>query len=88
MATLSHISLCPKPYSSQAVEIVERKGIGHPDTICDALAEELSSTIRVSLPDAGNIDTIQKSVDEIVNQKLQNMDQIRHMLVSGAMLVY
>ncbi len=25
-----------------AVEIVERKGIGHPDTICDALAEQLS----------------------------------------------
>jgi len=24
------------------VEIVERKGIGHPDTVCDALAEELS----------------------------------------------
>lgn len=24
------------------MEIVERKGIGHPDTICDALAEELS----------------------------------------------
>jgi len=24
------------------VEVVERKGIGHPDTICDALAEELS----------------------------------------------
>ena len=45
MVTLSHISLCPKPYSSQAVEIVERKGIGHPDTICDALAEQLSSTL-------------------------------------------
>ncbi len=42
MAALSHISLCPTPYYSQAVEIVERKGIGHPDTICDALAEELS----------------------------------------------
>ena len=27
---------------SGAVEIVERKGLGHPDTICDALAEELS----------------------------------------------
>lgn len=27
---------------SQPVEIVERKGTGHPDTICDALAEELS----------------------------------------------
>ncbi len=28
--------------SSYPVEIVERKGIGHPDTICDALAEALS----------------------------------------------
>lgn len=27
---------------STPAEIVERKGIGHPDTICDALAEELS----------------------------------------------
>ena len=27
------------------VEIVERKGTGHPDTICDALAEELSRTL-------------------------------------------
>jgi S-adenosylmethionine synthetase len=27
------------------LEIVERKGVGHPDTICDALAEELSSTL-------------------------------------------
>lgn len=26
----------------QDVEIVERKGLGHPDTVCDALAEELS----------------------------------------------
>jgi len=26
---------------SQPVEIVERKGAGHPDTICDALAEEI-----------------------------------------------
>ena len=29
----------------QPVEIVERKGIGHPDTICDALAEELSRAL-------------------------------------------
>ncbi len=28
--------------SEQPIEIVERKGVGHPDTICDALAEELS----------------------------------------------
>lgn len=28
-----------------AVEIVERKGIGHPDTLCDALAENLARTL-------------------------------------------
>jgi S-adenosylmethionine synthetase len=27
------------------VEIVERKGLGHPDTICDALAESLSRAL-------------------------------------------
>lgn len=27
------------------MEVVERKGIGHPDSICDALAEELSRTL-------------------------------------------
>lgn len=27
---------------AQPVEIVERKGLGHPDTVCDALAEEVS----------------------------------------------
>jgi S-adenosylmethionine synthetase len=30
------------PRSDAEAEIVERKGIGHPDTICDALAEEFS----------------------------------------------
>ena len=27
------------------VEVVERKGIGHPDTICEALAETLSRNL-------------------------------------------
>ena len=45
MVTRSHLSLCQTPYHAQPVEIVERKGIGHPDTICDALAEELSRTL-------------------------------------------
>ena len=27
------------------VEVVERKGLGHPDTICDALAEALSQSL-------------------------------------------
>lgn len=30
------------PISKQTIEIVERKGKGHPDTICDRAAEELS----------------------------------------------
>ncbi|HUH69437.1 MAG TPA: methionine adenosyltransferase [Mycobacterium sp.] len=29
----------------EAVEVVERKGLGHPDTICDALAETLSRNL-------------------------------------------
>ena len=31
----------PSP-ATLPIEIVERKGVGHPDTICDALAETLS----------------------------------------------
>lgn len=34
----------PSP-ASLPLEIVERKGLGHPDTICDALAENLSVTL-------------------------------------------
>jgi S-adenosylmethionine synthetase len=36
--------LSPLPLADD-VEVVERKGIGHPDTICDALAENLSQTL-------------------------------------------
>jgi len=39
------ISTLKSEYSSQSVEIVERKGVGHPDTMCDALAEELSRSL-------------------------------------------
>ncbi len=36
------------------LEIVERKGLGHPDTICDALAEELSRALcRVYMDEFG-----------------------------------
>lgn len=31
-----------RPAAQQQVEIVERKGIGHPDTICDSIAERIS----------------------------------------------
>ena len=30
------------PTDQQRIELVERKGKGHPDTICDAIAEEVS----------------------------------------------
>lgn len=31
-----------QPRRNAPIEIVERKGLGHPDSICDALAENLS----------------------------------------------
>jgi S-adenosylmethionine synthetase len=33
------------PPGERLVEVVERKGLGHPDTICDALAEEVSRSL-------------------------------------------
>src|SRR3972149_11133786 len=30
------------PVQKSSIEIVERKGLGHPDTLCDRVAEELS----------------------------------------------
>jgi S-adenosylmethionine synthetase len=37
--------ISPLPWIDGPVEVVERKGLGHPDTICDALAETLSRTL-------------------------------------------
>ena len=34
-----------QPVYEAEIEIVERKGVGHPDTICDALAEKLSAEL-------------------------------------------
>lgn len=34
--------LSTTPVSAHEIEIVERKGLGHPDTLCDALAESVS----------------------------------------------
>ena len=35
----------PLNIADNAAEFVERKGLGHPDTICDALAETLSRNL-------------------------------------------
>ena len=37
--------LTATPVAEMPIEIAERKGTGHPDTICDALAEELSRNL-------------------------------------------
>jgi len=42
MANIIVSSLDFERVGNQYAEIVERKGIGHPDTICDSIAEELS----------------------------------------------
>lgn len=35
-------SLSPASPAMQPIEVVERKGLGHPDTLCDAVAEQIS----------------------------------------------
>jgi len=42
MPSMSVTELTAPPVDSLPLEMVERKGLGHPDTICDALAEEAS----------------------------------------------
>jgi S-adenosylmethionine synthetase len=37
--------ISPLEVLDESVEVVERKGLGHPDTICDALAETLSRNL-------------------------------------------
>ena len=34
--------ICSKPIEQQEIEIIERKGSGHPDTICDEICEAVS----------------------------------------------
>ncbi|MEM2341831.1 MAG: methionine adenosyltransferase [Candidatus Bathyarchaeia archaeon] len=42
MENISVIPLKSVPLEEQEIEIVERKGLGHPDTICDAIMNEVS----------------------------------------------
>lgn len=44
------------PVSARQVEIVERKGVGHPDSICDAIMEEISVVLcREYLAQCGKV---------------------------------
>jgi S-adenosylmethionine synthetase len=42
---MDHFVFTPLRTFDEPVEIVERKGLGHPDTICDAIAEEISRAL-------------------------------------------
>jgi S-adenosylmethionine synthetase len=42
---MDHLIVSAIDPSEQTIEIVERKGLGHPDTICDALAEAFSRAL-------------------------------------------
>ena len=49
----------------RSFEVVERKGLGHPDTICDALAERLSAALcRFYLDRFGSI--LHHNVDKVL----------------------
>jgi S-adenosylmethionine synthetase len=43
--TAPHLSLLAPVLPSDDIEVVERKGIGHPDTICDGVAEAASRAL-------------------------------------------
>lgn len=54
----------PSP-AMRPVEIVERKGLGHPDTLCDAMAERLSAALcRAYLDRCGMI--LHHNVDKVL----------------------
>jgi S-adenosylmethionine synthetase len=44
--TLVVEALCETPVARRRVELVERKGLGHPDTLCDALVEAISLALN------------------------------------------
>ena len=55
MTILIELLKCPSVADS-SVEVVERKGLGHPDTICDLLSEELSRALaRYYLDNFGSV---------------------------------
>ena len=40
--TLVIEALHQSPVAARRVELIERKGLGHPDTICDSLVEAIA----------------------------------------------
>ncbi len=54
-----------RPYSNNSFEIVERKGIGHPDTLCDGISDAISRELcRYYLDHFGQI--LHHNVDKVL----------------------
>jgi S-adenosylmethionine synthetase len=54
--TLLLEALAEVPVAQRRMELVERKGLGHPDTICDALAEAVAVALnRMYLTEIGSV---------------------------------
>jgi S-adenosylmethionine synthetase len=62
---MGRLRLADLPLSGGATEVVECKGAGHPDTLCDAIAEELSIALsRLYLDCCGRI--LHHNVDKVL----------------------
>jgi S-adenosylmethionine synthetase len=54
--TLTIEALADTPVARRRVELVERKGLGHPDTLCDALVEAIALALnRLYLAETGSV---------------------------------
>ena len=53
------------PPGQQPIEVVERKGLGHPDTICDAIAERICQRLCVHYLDRFGF-TLHHNVDKVL----------------------
>ena len=55
------------------VEFVERKGLGHPDTICDALAEDLARRLASDyLTHTGNVQAFNRIAAALIGVALED----------------
>ena len=57
--------LIQKPIEEQEVEIVERKGIGHPDSISDGIAESVSRALFLAYMEKFDGKIMHHNTDEL-----------------------
>ena len=95
---LNIASVDGRPVDRLAVEVVEHKGLGHPDSICDSLAEAacvLVSQIgrpiddpqivdlRLRTVDGSPVEELTAQVEEIVRAELEGVGRLADALLDG-----